>query len=79
MDGHFVDNLTMGPVVVGAVRSSTDLPFHTHLMISNPLAYADRFAEAGSDLIAFHVEADDDAEAVIGAIDRGPASIRASR
>jgi ribulose-phosphate 3-epimerase len=70
MDGHFVDNLTFGPVVVGAVRPGTALPFHTHLMISNPLAYADRFAEAGSDLIIFHVEADDDPDAVIDAIER---------
>ena len=68
MDGHFVDNLTMGPVVVGSIRGVTGLPFHTHLMISNPLAYAARFAEAGSDLIAFHVEADDDPGAVIEAI-----------
>lgn len=70
MDGHFVDNLTMGPVVVGAVRASSELPFHSHLMISRPLAYAERFAEAGSDLIIFHVEADDDPEAVIAAIER---------
>lgn len=70
MDGHFVDNLTMGPVVVEAVRPVTDLPFHSHLMIDNPLAYADRFAQAGSDLIAFHVEADDDPSAVIEAIRR---------
>ena len=69
MDGHFVDNLTMGPVVVGAVRTATDLPFHSHLMITNPLAYAERFADAGSDLIIFHVEADDDATAVIDAIE----------
>jgi ribulose-phosphate 3-epimerase len=70
MDGHFVDNLTIGPVVVGALRPSTDLPFHSHLMISNPLAYAARFADAGSDLIVFHVEADDDPAAVIEAIER---------
>ena len=70
MDGHFVDNLTMGPVVVEAVRPATSLPFHTHLMISNPLAYADRFADAGSDLIVFHVEAQDDPDAVIEAIER---------
>jgi len=70
MDGHFVDNLTMGPVVVGAIRPATALPFHTHLMISNPLAFAERFAEAGSDLIVFHVEADDDPERVIEAIQR---------
>lgn len=70
MDGHFVDNLTMGPVVVEAVRASTSVPFHTHLMISNPLSYAERFARAGSDLIVFHVEADDDAGEVIAEIER---------
>ena len=70
MDGHFVDNLTMGPVVVEAVRSSTELPFHAHLMISNPLAYVERFADAGSDLIVFHVEADDDPGEVIDRIER---------
>ena len=70
MDGHFVDNLTMGPVVVEAVRPATDLPFHAHLMIDNPLAYVSRFADAGSDLIVFHVEVDDDPGEVIGAIER---------
>jgi ribulose-phosphate 3-epimerase len=70
MDGHFVDNLTMGPVVVEAVRPATELPFHSHLMISNPLRYADRFAEAGSDLVVFHVEADDPADEVLAAIER---------
>ncbi|HEY6607567.1 MAG TPA: ribulose-phosphate 3-epimerase [Candidatus Limnocylindria bacterium] len=68
MDGHFVDNLTFGPVVIGSIRDRTDLPFHSHLMISNPLAHAARFAEAGSDVIVFHVEADDDPAAVISAI-----------
>jgi ribulose-phosphate 3-epimerase len=70
MDGHFVDNLTFGPVAVEAVRSRTVLPFHSHLMISRPLAYAERFAQAGSDLIVFHVEADDDPRAVISEIER---------
>jgi ribulose-phosphate 3-epimerase len=70
MDGHFVDNLTLGPIVVGALRPVTDLPFHSHLMITNPLAYAERFADAGSDLIVFHVEADDDPGEVIEAIER---------
>lgn len=69
MDGHFVDNLTFGPVVVESVRERTTLPFHAHLMISNPLAFTDRFAAAGSDIIVFHVEADDDPRAVIGAIE----------
>ena len=48
MDGHFVDNISMGPLVVAAVRSHAALPFHSHLMISNPLAFAERFANAGS-------------------------------
>jgi ribulose-phosphate 3-epimerase len=69
MDGHFVDNLTMGPVVVEAIRAHSALPFHSHLMIDNPLAYAPRFADAGSDLIVFHVEADDDPDEVIRAIE----------
>jgi ribulose-phosphate 3-epimerase len=60
MDGHFVPNITMGPVVVEAVRSESSLPFHSHLMISEPLRYVDAFARAGSDLIVFHVEADGD-------------------
>jgi ribulose-phosphate 3-epimerase len=70
MDGHFVDNLTLGPVVVGAVRGASRLPFHSHLMIDNPLAYTERFADAGSDLIVFHVEAGDPPTAVIQAIER---------
>ena len=70
MDGHFVDNLTMGPVIVESIRGSSDRPFHAHLMISNPLAHAVRFADAGSDLIIFHVEADDPADEVIAAIER---------
>lgn len=70
MDGHFVKNITLGPVVVEALRSSTTLPFHSHLMISQPLRYVSAFAEAGSDLIVFHVEADDDPRAVIEAIRR---------
>ncbi len=70
MDGQFVDNLTFGPVVVEAVRPHSALPFHSHLMISRPLAYAERFAQAGSDLIVFHVEADDEPRAVIAEIER---------
>jgi ribulose-phosphate 3-epimerase len=68
MDGQFVDNISFGPAVIGALRSHADLPFHSHLMIRQPLRYASRFAEAGSDLIVFHVEADDDPRAVIAAI-----------
>jgi ribulose-phosphate 3-epimerase len=70
MDGHFVENITMGPVVVEAVRPHTPLPYHSHLMISQPLRYVRAFADAGSDVIAFHLEADDDPEAVIDEIHR---------
>ena len=70
MDGHFVDNITMGPAVIGALRPHTALPFHSHLMISQPLRYADRFAQAGSDLLIFHLEADDAPDGVIAAIER---------
>jgi ribulose-phosphate 3-epimerase len=70
MDGHFVPNLTMGPVVVEAIRDTTALPFHSHLMISEPLRYVESFAHAGSDLIVFHVETGDPPPAVIEAIHR---------
>ncbi len=68
MDGHFVDNLTFGPVVVEAVRDRTSLPYHAHLMIERPLAWIERFAEAGSDIIVAHVEAADDPCEVIDSI-----------
>jgi ribulose-phosphate 3-epimerase len=68
MDGHFVRNITMGPVVVEAVRPHSELPFHSHLMISRPLQYVEAFAEAGSDVVIFHLEADDDPLATIDAI-----------
>jgi ribulose-phosphate 3-epimerase len=70
MDGHFVDNITMGPVVVDALRPHATLPYHSHLMISEPLRYVDAFVDAGSDVVAFHVEAQDDPGAVIDAIHR---------
>lgn len=70
MDGHFVDNLSLGPLVVEALRGRSALPFHSHLMISQPLRFIEQFADAGSDLIAFHVEADDPPAEVIAAIHR---------
>lgn len=57
MDGHFVPNITIGPVVVAAVRKTTDLPIHAHLMIESPEDYIEAFAKAGSDIISFHIEA----------------------
>lgn len=57
MDGHFVPNITVGPLVVRAVRRSTSLPVHVHLMIERPEAYIADFAGAGADLVTVHVEA----------------------
>jgi ribulose-phosphate 3-epimerase len=57
MDGHFVPNLTIGPLVVKALRAHTTLPFDVHLMISPVDAYVPAFAEAGADIITVHPEA----------------------
>jgi ribulose-phosphate 3-epimerase len=57
MDGHFVPNITIGPLVVKAARQSTSLPLDVHLMIENPDRYVADFVDAGADLIAVQVEA----------------------
>ncbi len=57
MDGHFVPNITMGPLVVEAVRRSTELPLDVHLMIENADRYIPDFIKAGADLVAVQVEA----------------------
>jgi len=57
MDGHFVPNITIGPMVVKAVRSITKLPLDVHLMISNPDQFIHDFAEAGADILTVHAEA----------------------
>ncbi|HLH60748.1 MAG TPA: ribulose-phosphate 3-epimerase [Ktedonobacteraceae bacterium] len=56
MDGHFVPNITMGPMVVEAVRRCTKLPLEAHLMITNPEQYIEDFAQAGADVIIVHQE-----------------------
>src|SRR3954469_20283718 len=56
MDGHFVPNITMGPLIVEAVRRCTSLPLEAHLMITNPEQYIDVFARAGADVIIVHQE-----------------------
>src|SRR5579864_8466774 len=56
MDGSFVPNITIGPVVVRAVRAATRLPLDVHLMIADPVKYIDAFAEAGADGLSVHVE-----------------------
>jgi ribulose-phosphate 3-epimerase len=57
MDGHFVPNLTIGPMVVKALRPHSTLPFDVHLMISPVDGFLDAFAEAGADIITVHPEA----------------------
>lgn len=57
MDGHFVPNITIGPLIVEAVRPVTDLPLDVHLMIENPDLYIPQFAKAGADILSVHVEA----------------------
>jgi len=56
MDGHFVPNITIGPLIVKAARRATDLPLDVHLMIEKPERYIQAFADAGSDLISVQVE-----------------------
>jgi ribulose-phosphate 3-epimerase len=58
MDGSFVPNLTLGPMVVEAIRRATTLPLDVHLMIDDPRRYIDRFREAGADWLTIHLEAD---------------------
>lgn len=58
MDGRFVPNITMGPLVVRAARRATDLPLDVHLMIVEPSKHIDAFASAGADAITVHIEAD---------------------
>lgn len=57
MDGHFVPNITIGPLIVEAIRPITKLPLDVHLMIENPDQYVEAFAKAGADYITVHVEA----------------------
>ena len=57
MDGHFVDNITLGPAVTAAIRKVTDLPLDCHLMIENPERYVDAFIDAGAEMVSVHLEA----------------------
>ncbi len=56
IDGHFAPNITFGPGTVRALRRRCDLKFDTHLMIDEPTLYAEKFIDAGSDLLTFHAE-----------------------
>lgn len=68
MDGHFVPNLTFGAPIIKWVRPFSDKPFDVHLMISDPLRYIDDFADAGVDIITFHIESDSDIDKTIDKI-----------
>ena len=68
MDGHFVPNLTMGPQLIKSVKQYTDCPFDVHLMITRPEDYIDDFADAGADLITFHIEIEGSVETTINLI-----------
>jgi ribulose-phosphate 3-epimerase len=58
MDGHFVPNITLGPLIVKACRTVSELPFDCHLMIEHPQLYIERFLEAGANMISIHYEAE---------------------
>ena len=68
MDGRFVPNITLGPLVVGAARKATKLPLDVHLMIVEPERYIEAFAQAGADVISVHVEASVHLERTLAAI-----------
>ncbi|MEA1958570.1 MAG: ribulose-phosphate 3-epimerase [Chloroflexota bacterium] len=68
MDGHFVPPITIGPIVVEAVRRWTDVPLDVHLMIDNPERHIEQFAGAGADIITVHAEAANDLGELIESI-----------
>ena len=68
MDGHFVQNITMGPPIIKMIRKCTKLPFDVHLMISPVEKYIKAFADAGSDIITIHPETTDNLKRAVGTI-----------
>ena len=68
MDGHFVPNLTFGPLVVEAIRKTTDLVLDVHLMIAEPGKYLKDFVQAGADILTVHVEVEEDVPALLSRI-----------
>ncbi|TME39349.1 MAG: ribulose-phosphate 3-epimerase [Chloroflexi bacterium] len=68
MDGLFVPNLTLGPMIVEAIRRATSLPLDVHLMIDDPRRYIRRFREAGADWLTIHLEADRHPHRTLGEI-----------
>lgn len=68
MDGHFVPNLSFGPGQIKGLRKNSGLIFDVHLMLTDPIDYIDAFADAGADIITFHVEANSDIKECIDKI-----------
>jgi ribulose-phosphate 3-epimerase len=73
MDGHFVPNITIGPLVVKALRPLTKLPLDCHLMISEPQKYIGAFLDAGADMISVHVEVEPHLQRALAMIRAGGA------
>ncbi len=69
MDGRFVRNITMGPFIVEAVKKATNLPLDVHLMIAEPVKYAEPFLLAGADILTAHIEAFSSGDEVLYFID----------
>lgn len=68
MDGHFVANITFGPLIVEAINRLTTMQLDTHLMIEKPRRYIRQFVEAGSDTIILHIEASEDLHSDLAAV-----------
>jgi ribulose-phosphate 3-epimerase len=70
MDGHFVPNLTFGPLVIAAVKKCVSIPLDVHLMISNPADYIAMYCDAGADTLIVHAEACKDVPSILQEIKR---------
>jgi ribulose-phosphate 3-epimerase len=68
MDGEFVPNFGIGPPLIAAVREKTEIPFDVHIMVKHPLRYIAALADAGADMITFHIESEDEPNETIAAI-----------
>ena len=69
MDGHFVPNITIGPLIVKSIKGKVDMVFDCHLMISDPKKYTESFAKSGADIITFQYEALNSKEEILDLID----------
>ncbi len=68
MDGEFVPNFGISPLLIASVRDKTEVPFDVHIMVTHPLRYIDALVDAGSDIITFHIENKNEPNEVIAAI-----------